>query len=623
MIKSIKSKICLILIVFLALTIGNSLVSINYFNKLQQSIDLIMNANYDSVVVAQNMIEALERQDSLELAFIFENNLLLSKSYEDNNIKFLDGLNGAKGNITEEGEAEILKKIEETYKEYSEKVEIIQNLKEKGDVDSVTKYYYNDILPLFETLKSSCSSLLDINQKAMLDKKEESKELANKASYYILSILGAVLFVGLCVIGYLLKKIIRPIEDLAVGIKIVSEGNYDYLIPLKREKDINFVLEDFNHMVEKLKEYETLNINEILREKQKAEAIVESINSPIIVTNSENKVTMLNKSFERILDVKEKSVINRHFLEGVDRRDIFDIIQKVGSSIKESRSFEDIELIEGKEKKYYRVTANTIWFHHSENIGAVTIMQDITKFKEVEKLKSEFVSTVSHEFRTPLTSISMAIGLLLEKSFDDEEEENELLTIIRDDSERLNSLVGELLDLSKMESGKIEMEIREVNIKDIINPVNNIFKMQLEEKKVNLTIDINGISRKVKVDTNKISWVIVNLVSNALRYITDDGSGEIKITAKEVNNDILISVFDNGRGISDDDQIKIFEKFVQLKNGNGELMGSSGLGLAICKEIVKAHCGDIWVDSALGKGSTFYFTLKLGGISGEEENINS
>lgn len=623
MIKSIKSKICLILIVFLALTIGNSLVSINYFNKLQQSIDLIMNANYDSVVVAQNMIEALERQDSLELAFIFENNLLLSKSHEDNNIKFLDGLNGAKGNITEEGEAEILKKIEETYKEYSEKVKILQNLKEQGGLDSVTKYYYNDILPLFETLKSSCSSLLDINQKAMLDKKEESKELANKASYYILSILGAVLFVGLCVIGYLLKKIIRPIEDLAVGIKIVSEGNYDYLIPLKREKDINFVLEDFNHMVEKLKEYETLNINEILREKQKAEAIVESINSPIIVTNSENKVTMLNKSFERILDVKEKSVINRHFLEGVNRRDIFDIIQKVGSSIKESRSFEDIELTEGKEKKYYRVTANTIWFHHSENIGAVTIMQDITKFKEVEKLKSEFVSTVSHEFRTPLTSISMAIGLLLEKSFDDEEEENELLTIIKDDSERLNSLVGELLDLSKMESGKIEMEIREVNINDIINPVNNIFKMQLEEKRVNLTIDINGISRKVKVDTNKISWVIVNLVSNALRYITDDGSGEIKITAKEVNNDILISVFDNGRGISDDDQIKIFEKFVQLKNGNGELMGSSGLGLAICKEIVKANCGDIWVDSALGKGSTFYFTLKLGGISGEEENINS
>lgn len=622
MIKSIKSKIFLILIVFLALTIGNSLVSINYFNKLQQSIDLIMNANYDSVVVAQNMIEALERQDSLVLSFIFENNLVLSKSYDENNIKFLDGLKGAKGNITEYGESEILKEIEKAYTEYSNKVKILQTLKEKGEADSITKYYYNDILPSFETSKSSCSKLLDINQQSMVNKKEESKELANRASYYVLSILGAVLFVGLCVIGYLLKKIIRPIEDLSVGIKMVSQGNYNYLIPLKREKEINFVLEDFNHMVERLKEYETLNINEILREKQKAEAIVESINSPIIVTNSENRITILNKCSERILDVKEKNVVNRHFLEGIDRRDIFDIIQKASISIKDGKSFEDVEVTQGNEKKYYRVTSNTIWFHHSENIGAVTIMQDITKFKEVEKLKSDFISTVSHEFRTPLTSISMAIGLLLEKSFNDEEEENELLTIIRDDSERLNNLVSELLDISKMESGKIEMEIREINVNEVIIPVKNIFRMQLEEKKVNLSIDTSGISKRVKVDINKISWVLVNLVSNALRYIVNDGNGVIKISAKQVNNYMLISVFDNGKGISDDDQLKIFEKFVQLKNDNGELMGSSGLGLAICKEIVKAHCGEIWVDSSLGKGSTFYFTLKLGGIL-DEEDINS
>ncbi|MBU3134124.1 cell wall metabolism sensor histidine kinase WalK [Clostridium gasigenes] len=623
MIKSIKSKIFLILIVFLVLTIGNTLVSINYFNKLQQSIDLIMHANYDSVVAAQNMIESLERQDSLELAFIFEKDSLLSKVHEENHMKFLEWLYIAKGNITETGEKEILAEIEKTYMDYSKTVQVLESLKVKDGVDSVRIYYYNDVFHLFEKLKNNCSDLLDINQQSMVNKKEESKELANKASYYTLSILALVLFVGLCIIGYLLKKIIRPIEDLAVGIKMVSQGNYDYEIPLKRDKEINFVLEDFNHMVKELKKYETLNINEILREKQKAEAIVESINSPIIVTNSENKVTMVNKASERILDVKEKNVINRHFLEVIERRDIFDMIQKSKNSIKESKAFEDIEIIQRDEKRYYRITANPIWFDHSENIGTVTIMQDITKFKEVENLKSEFVSTVSHEFRTPLTSISMAIGLLLENSFDNKEEENELLTIIKDDSERLNNLVGELLDISKMESGKIEMEIQEVDINEVIKPVNNAFKMQLEEKKVGLSIDTNGISRKIKVDINKISWVLINLVSNALRYIASDGTGKIVIRANEVNSDMLISIADNGKGISGDDQTRIFEKFVQLKNDDGEVNGSSGLGLAICKEIVKAHCGDIWVDSVLGEGSTFYFTLKLGGIIDEEKNTNS
>lgn len=615
MIKSIKSKIILILMVFLGLTIGNSLVSINNFNKLQKSIESIMYSNYDSVVAAQNMIEALERQDSLELTFIFENETVLSKVHEENNIKFLGWLNAAKKNITESGEKEILEEVEITYSDYSKNVEMLESLKEQGGESSMKTYYYNDILPLFEEVKYSCSSFLDINQQSMITKKEESKELVDKSIYYTLIILATVLFVGICVIGYLLRKIIRPIEDLAVGVKMVSQGNYDYEIPLRRDKEINFVLEDFNRMIKQLKEYETLNINEILREKQKAEAIVESIDSPIIVTNSDGKITMLNKSSEIILDVKEKTVINRHFLDGIGREDIFNIIKKSGNYINESKSFEDIELTQGEEKIYYRVTANPIWFEYSEKIGTVTIMQDITKFKEVEKLKSDFVATVSHEFRTPLTSISMAIGLLLENSFNSKEDENELFTIIKDDSERLNNLVSELLDISKMESGKIEMEFKEMDINDVLKPINNIFKIQLEEKNVRLIIDTTGVYKKVKVDINKISWVLINLVGNAIRYISTDGSGVIEIMAKEVNNDILISIADNGKGISDEDQIIIFEKFIQLKNNYGGTNGSSGLGLAICKEIVKSHCGQIWVDSILGEGSTFYFTLKLGGIS--------
>ena len=239
-------------------------------------------------------------------------------------------------------------------------------------------------------------------------------------------------------------------------------------------------------------------------------------------------------------------------------------------------------------------------------------MQDITKFKELDEMKTDFISNVSHEFRTPLTSICMAVGLLLDRNIDINDDEIELLTIIKEDSDKLDNLVGELLDLSKMKSGKIEMDIRDIDINDAIFQIKRAFKIQIEEKNVTLNIDTNGIVRKVKGDINKISWVIANLLGNALRYIKTDGTGIIEIKAREVNNRMLVSICDNGEGIAEEYQKLIFEKFIQIKDKNGEATGSSGLGLAICKEIVKAHGEEIWVDSTVGEGSSFYFTLKSG-----------
>ena len=619
MIKTIKTKIFLILSVFLILTTLNCLISINYFKKLQNSIDSIMNANYDSVVVAQNMIEALERQDSLALSVIFNENIGFEKSFEENNMNFLEWLYKGKGNITEVGEKDILTNIENIYVDYKNKIQIFQRIEGKENNDKAKDYYYNDILPLFTSLKEECNNLLNINQDSMVSMKEESKTLANNAKNYVLIISLIILLIGLSIIGYLLRKIIHPIEDLTVGIKKVTEGDYDYKIPLNREKEINYVLEEFNHMVMQLKDYERLNINEILMEKQKTEAIIESINSPIIVTDYNNKVNMLNKSAERTLDVKEKNIINRHFLEGIEERKLFNIIDKCKEEEFGSRKCEDIELNQNNEKVYYRVTSTPIIFHHSENIGTVTILQDITKFKEVEKMKSEFIAAISHELRTPLTSISMAVSMLIENQNNFKEDDIELIDIIKSDSERLNSLVLELLDLNRIESGKMKMEINEVNIKDIIDEISNMFKIQLNQKNAKLIVDISGVYKTVKADITKISWVIVNLISNAIRYIKDDGDGIIEIRAREVNNEMLISIKDNGEGISIENQDKIFEKFVQLKDESGQITGTSGLGLTICKEIVKEHCGRIWVDSTLGEGSTFYFTLKLGGAINEKD----
>ncbi|GKX67889.1 cell wall metabolism sensor histidine kinase WalK [Inconstantimicrobium mannanitabidum] len=619
MIKSIKFKIFLILAVFVILTAGSSLVSIKYYHDLQQSIDLIMHSNYDSIVYAQNMLETLDAQDKSQMVYIFGNDTAVISDYESNRIQFLQWLNRAKGNITEYGEKETLDLIEKDYNKYVSAVNKFKTTKEKSsDNNSVDyyyssgTYYYNNILPLYKDLKDNCRNLLDINEQSMLKMKDQSRNLANKAVYYITIISGLVLFVGIIVIGYLLKKIINPVEDLVVGINKVSEGKYEYVIPIRGEKEINYILESYNNMAKKLQEYGRLNVQEILREKQKAEAIIESIDSPIIVTDEDNKVIMLNKAGERVFDVKEKNIINTHFLEYIKQRIIFDMIKNSRNLSRENKEVNDIEMSQDNRNLYYRVITKPIWFEETENIGAITILQDITKFKEIDRLKSDFVSNVSHEFRTPLTSICMATGLLLEGNYSDAAEANELLMIIKEDSDKLDKLVRELLDLSKMESGKIEMEMKDVGIDDVINAVTRTFKIQLDEKNIKLIINTKGIRKKVKADVDKISWVIANLLGNALRYTNTDGTGIIEIKAREVNNTMLVAISDNGQGIAEEHQKIIFGKFIQVKDKDGQITGNSGLGLAICKEIVKAHLGEIWVESTLGKGSTFYFTLKLG-----------
>ena len=344
MIKTIKSKIYLILITFMILTIGNSLVSIGYFNKLQNSIDSIMYANYDSIVATQNMKDALERQDSLEITFIFEDNLTFSLMHIRNHEIFTEWLEKAKNNITEVGEDKIISSISKGYLDYSEKVKTLENLKGTDGIEEARNFYYGEVFPRFEVLKSQLTTLLELNQESMVSMKEESKDLAMQASYYSITILVLVLIIGLSTIGYLLKKIINPIENLEIGIKKVSKGDLSYEIPLQREEGTNFILREFNKMVNELKDYEILNINEILREKQKGEAIIESINTPVIVTNSKNFITMLNKSGERVLDIKEKNAVNSHFLEVVDNKALFNIMRKSRELIKEVKYSEDIEV---------------------------------------------------------------------------------------------------------------------------------------------------------------------------------------------------------------------------------------------------------------------------------------
>jgi NtrC-family two-component system sensor histidine kinase KinB len=213
----------------------------------------------------------------------------------------------------------------------------------------------------------------------------------------------------------------------------------------------------------------------------------------------------------------------------------------------------------------------------------------------------------SHELRTPLTGMGMSIDLLLEHAAQGlSEKDRELLQAAHEEVHRMKALVNDLLDLSKIEAGRIELEFEQVPVHTLFEHVQEVFKGQAEIKHIRLTSELAVDLPEVRADANKVTWVLTNLISNALRYVRQDG--QIQIAAKKIGPHVHLSVRDDGPGIPPEYQSKIFQKFVQVK---GRQSGGTGLGLAICKEIVRAHGGAIWVESSPGQGSTFTFTLPV------------
>ena|SRR6056297_492073 len=340
--------------------------------------------------------------------------------------------------------------------------------------------------------------------------------------------------------------------------------------------------------------------------------IINSISDAMIVTDENKKIILINKAAEELFKIRQDEVVEKKFLEVIDNQDIYNLIDKASKTDLDKdlsyRVYENISIKEGSSKKYYRVEARTVRDEKDNSIGEVTLLQDITKLKQLDEMKSQFILTAAHELRTPLTSIGMSVGLLLEQSSDLDSNKKELIEAIKEDQERLSVLVDDLLDLSKLEAGRASVNLEGVSIVEIIKTTVEGLKSQV--KKVDASIDINqeGDIDLVAADADKISSVITNIISNALRYIADDGSGKIVVNAQQQDQLVMVSISDNGMGIPDDYHDKIFDKFVQVKTDVSKA-GSSGLGLSIAKEIIEAHGGKIWVESEVGKGSTFFFTL--------------
>ena len=578
--------------------------------SLGRATEAILSENYRSILAAENMVDALERQDSGILLLLLDDAETGIAQFRENEAVFLGWLARAKDNITIAGEAELLRSIEADYAAYRRHFSALTDWRAADQPSLRPDYYQETAYPLFAEVRKVCISLRNLNEETMYAASVRAGKVANRAIWSTVLVAASALIVALLFSLYLAERIVRPIRRFMEASRQISSGDYAVQVPVETGDELGRLADEFNQMATQLGRYHEMNIDQIVSEKNKGQAILSSIEDGLVVFDTTLKVTGINPAARRLLDLGFAENATSYCEDLLPGPHICDLMRKtldtgVQPDIPDEQRI--VTLTDNNRPGHYLFSVTAIRGRDRSLLGIVLLLKDITRLKEVERLKSEFVMAASHELRTPLTGLGMSVDLLLEHAAGGlGEKDRALVQAAHEEVHRMKALVNDLLDLSKIEAGRIELAFERVLVATLFDHAMSVFNNQVGIKEIMLTEEVAEDLPGVRADANKITWVLTNLISNALRYVSR--GGHIQLTAKKVGPQVHLSVKDDGPGIPPEYQTRIFEKFVQVK---GRVAGGTGLGLAICREIVRAHGGAIWVESSHGRGSTFTFTLPV------------
>lgn len=613
-VTSLRYKIGLYYLVIVVIGLVTSAVAVYNFSSLSNTFELVLRDNYENVFAAQNMFKALERQENAQLSMLLQDIDMAYIQFNFNRGNFLGWLEKARqGGGRSAQETIVLKRIGEDYYKYNQLSDSLYRiLQVRGQTSAASDFKSNVIRPVADSLKERCFEYLEINQDAMTHTEEKLNQTSSDATLTVITISVIAVFLSFFISVRFTRSILRPAEKLTQSVRRISQGQLNQKIDINTDDEIGALGREFNKMTERLRTYEQTNIHQLIAEKKKSETIVESIVDPVIVTDRQGYLILMNQAAATVFDVHGLDWQSKPLREVIGNQSWVEMLELNGVQKYEKENRDSLFAFgRNNVTMYFRPRQAQIMDEQGNIQGVVTLLQDVTRFKDLDRMKSEFIATVSHELRTPLTSLSMGIDILSQGVVGAvNKRQRELLIAAKDDSERLRKLVKGLLDLSKLESGKYEMKKEFVDFRRLVAEAVQPLRLPFEEKQIQLEFDVPERLPAVFADSHQLIWVVTNLLSNALRF-TDQG-GSVRLTAKEEKDRILVTVSDTGHGISPEHRETVFDKFVQVKSPTDTTPGSVGLGLAIAREVVEAHGGRIWLESTVGMGSTFFFSLPVG-----------
>ncbi len=559
---NVKNKIRLGTLFLFLLLIVTGGVSIFSMSKLKAEGSNILQDNYESLSYCHTMQQQLNSLDT---------------SYAQSVKQFESALTEQENNITEKGE-----------REATDSVKIYFNKLKSGDTAKQT----------IKILQFEIQKILALNMNAITLKNAKARATADKALTLILFLSSLVFIISFTFLINFPSVVTTPIKQLMGAIKEIGDKNYQHRIHIENKDEFGKLADAFNDMAEKLQYFEGSNLNKMLFEKRRAEAVINSLKDASIGIDKENTILFANKQALQLLGLQAEEVVGKTVNEISRRNDLFRYL----TEDENSKSF---KVVIGNHENFF--TKEIMEVTEGETKNKVIVLKNITSYKELDVAKTNFIATVSHELKTPLASSDFSLKLLMdERTGILSPSQKELIENLKADNKRMLKILSELLNMSQLESGRIQLNIQKINPAEIIESAVQAVGANAKEKEINIEQDVPADLPLIEVDADKTTWVLNNFLTNAIKYSSNKSI--VKISVRRQNGAIRFSVTDHGPGINEEYLPRLFERYFQVP---GSKEKGTGLGLAISKEFIEAQHGSIWVESEIGTGSIFSFQLQI------------
>ena len=560
MATSVKNKIRLGTLFLLLLLSGG--LGIYNLVRLKNDAKMILENNYESLDychIMQRQLDSfnIDRPDALR--------------------NFDDALRKQENNITEPGEYDATAAIRSAFVKLK-----------KGDTST----------PIIRDMHKQLHFILNANMNA-IERKNSRTEAKAENALTLISLIAAVIFLVAFTFSFNFPSVLtEPIRKLTEAIQEISRKNYKYRIHIKNKDEFGQMADAFNSMAERLEYFESSNLNKLMFEKSRAEAVINSLKDASVGIDKNSIILFANNQALQLLGLEAKDIVSRPASEVAERNDLFRFL------LNEKNNIPFKIVVDGKENYF---TKEIIEVQQEGTKNTVIVVRNITSFKELDVAKTNFIATVSHELKTPLASSDFSLKLLEDgRNGKLTKDQKDLVHQLKQDNQRMLRILSELLNMSQVEAGKIQLEIRSVKPASIVNNAINTVSTAAKEKEIHFERHFDEELPTVRADPEKTGWVLNNFLSNAIKY--SSAGGKISVSIKLVDGFLQFAVKDEGKGIPGEYLPKIFERFFKVP---GSDKTGTGLGLAISKEFIEAEGGKIWVKSTQGEGSEFGFDLPI------------
>ena len=590
---NLKTLITLGFVAMLALLLGLGGYAYYTVQRLDRNSRNVLKDNFYSVELGQQMLRALDRME-------------IDLNSAEGLARFRQSLTREAGNITEAGEREVVDSLTQNQADF-------QRLLDAGAPPAGRA-------PTLELLRQQTYRMVALNTAALTRKNEQVNQNATQAGRYLIAFVVLSLLLGLMFVLSVPEAAVGPLRKLTLSLEHATDNNFTATIPIEHTNEYGRVAQAFNRMLVQLQEYRSSTMAELITERNRAASIVSGLDEGLLLLDENRRIILANPVACALLSRPVEHLVGHSAAAVAQENDLMrEILRPLDEqAARREQAVADAPLLriaqQGEEAFYRLAVQELVSFNEalnkSEFVGQIITLRNVSDFKKLDQVKSNFLATVSHELKTPLSSINLNTKLLQDERLPADERQR-ITGHIRQETQRLQRMVAELLDVSRLDAGTgIQLDVRPTSLANVVGFATATVQPQLDDKHLRLDLQLAPDLPAARADVEKTTWVLINLLANAIRY---SPAGEVlTVRAAPAGSFVQVSVQDRGPGIAAEHHERIFQRFAQLPDKAG-YRGGSGLGLSIAREFITMQGGRLWVESELGSGSTFHFTLPAAG----------